>query len=199
MWCTPTKQGTSDILGEMRFWYHCTEHMFSFNLITKSSSYTYFLNYDHLFVRLYKRFLWMWFWEISLLKFPIPIDLDMTGCRKCRILWGNVWKSVRKLYGGGRKHIKACEKKKKISKSTDELFFTPCQLLLFISQNKLVRLVPSFVGVHHMWSREKILWSSHQIGWPKPKSWVTFWICQTDHFQFKPSSWYIYLLSFPNW
>ena len=33
MWCTPTKQGTSDILGKISFWYHCKGHTVSFNLI----------------------------------------------------------------------------------------------------------------------------------------------------------------------
>ena len=30
MWCTTTKQGTSDILRKMSFWCHCKEHTFSF-------------------------------------------------------------------------------------------------------------------------------------------------------------------------
>ena len=38
MWGTPIKQGTSNILGKMSFWYHCKEHTYSFNLIPKSSS-----------------------------------------------------------------------------------------------------------------------------------------------------------------
>ena len=46
----PTKQGTSEILGKMSFWYHCKEHTHSFNLIPKSSSYSYFLIYDHLYI-----------------------------------------------------------------------------------------------------------------------------------------------------
>ena len=46
MWCTPTKQETSDILGKMSFWYHCKEHTCSFHLIPKSNSYSsYFLRY----------------------------------------------------------------------------------------------------------------------------------------------------------
>ena len=63
----------------------------------------------------------MWFWEISLLKFPIPIVLNLKGCRKCKILlWENVWKSPtkclkisQKLHGDDRKHIKVCKEKKK--------------------------------------------------------------------------------------
>ena len=42
MWCTPTKQGTSDILCKIIFWYHCMEHTFSFILIPKLSSYSCF-------------------------------------------------------------------------------------------------------------------------------------------------------------
>ena len=48
MWCNPTKQGTSDSSGKMRFQYQFKEHTFRFNLIPKSSSYTYFLRFDHL-------------------------------------------------------------------------------------------------------------------------------------------------------
>ena len=40
-------------------------------------------------------------------------------------------------------------KRKKISKSTG--YFSPlCQLQLPLSQNRPVRLVPHFVGVHHI-------------------------------------------------
>ena len=50
---TPTKQGTSDILDEMSFWYHCKEHSYNFNLIPKTSSYSsYFLKHYHLCLRL---------------------------------------------------------------------------------------------------------------------------------------------------
>ena len=52
MWCTPVKQGTSDILGKTSFWCHCMEHTFSFNLTPISSSYSsYFLRHDHLCTR----------------------------------------------------------------------------------------------------------------------------------------------------
>ena len=41
------RQQLSDTLGKMSFWYHCKEHMFSFNLKSKPSSYSYFLRYDN--------------------------------------------------------------------------------------------------------------------------------------------------------
>ena len=61
-----------------------------------------------------------------------------------------------KLHGGDRRHItvrkkkKKKKKKKKISKSTDESFFTLCEIQFPISQNRSVQLVPCFVGVHHI-------------------------------------------------
>ena len=58
------------------------------------------------------------------LEFPIPVVLDMTGCRKCRMFGGDMFESSQKLHGGDRKHTKVC-KKTKIPKSTDELFFHP--------------------------------------------------------------------------
>ena len=51
-------------------------------------------------------------WEIGLLKFPIPIVLDLTGCRKYRIFCGKCLKIRRKLHGGDRKHSNVCKKKK---------------------------------------------------------------------------------------
>ena len=41
------REQLSDTLGKMSFWYHCKEHMFSFNLKSKPSSYSYFLRYDN--------------------------------------------------------------------------------------------------------------------------------------------------------
>ena len=41
------------------------------------------------------------------LKFPIPIVLDLTACRKCRMFCcGNCLKIGKKLHGRDRKHIK---------------------------------------------------------------------------------------------
>ena len=37
IWCTPTKQETSDFLDKINFWYYCKEHTFSFNLIPELS------------------------------------------------------------------------------------------------------------------------------------------------------------------
>ena len=41
---------------------------------------------------------------------------------------------------------------KKISKLTDELFFTPMPTSIAIPQNRPVRLVPCFVGMHHIFN-----------------------------------------------
>ena len=43
---------------EKSFFGICKEHTFSFNLIPKSSSYSYFMRYDHLCIRPFKQFLW---------------------------------------------------------------------------------------------------------------------------------------------
>ena len=86
------KQGTNDILGKMSFWYHCQEHTFSFNLIPKSGSYSYFLKYDHLCmspkaISLKELILRNW-----PLKFLI-IVLDLTGYRNCRIFCGKMFEN----------------------------------------------------------------------------------------------------------
>ena len=50
------------------------------------------------------------------LKFPIPIFLDMTGCRKCCFFFffggGECLKLSQKLHGGDKKHIKMYKKQK---------------------------------------------------------------------------------------
>ena len=51
-----------------------------------------------------------------------------------------------KLYGGDR----VCKKKKKNSKSMDEMFSLLCHLQLSMFQDRPVRLVPCFVEVHHI-------------------------------------------------
>ena len=79
-------------------------------------------------------------------KFPFPIVLNLTDCRKCIIFCGKMFENRSELHGGDRKHIKVC-KTIKISISN----FSPlCQLQSSISQNRSVRLVPCFVGVHHI-------------------------------------------------
>ena len=50
--CEPTKQGRSDSLGKISFWYHCKQHTCSLSLIPKSSLYPcHILRYDHLCIR----------------------------------------------------------------------------------------------------------------------------------------------------
>ena len=55
------------------------------------------------------------------------------------------------LHGGDRRHIKV-RKKTKISKSTDESFSTPKPKTIcpYLKIAWPVRLVPCFVGVHHI-------------------------------------------------
>ena len=108
MWCTPTKQGTSDILGKMSFWYHCEVYSFSFNLIQKSSSYSsYFSSYDHLCLRL-KQFLWKCEFEKSAFRVSYSYSFGYDRLQK------NVWKSVRNNMEV-IENILGLQKKKKIS------------------------------------------------------------------------------------
>ena len=97
-----------------------------------------------------KLFPWKCDFEKPAVKFPIPIALDMTGCRKCIIFFfgggaGKCLKNSQKLHGGDRKHIKVCKKK---SLKIDG-FFTSMPAVISISQNKPVQLVPCFVRVDH--------------------------------------------------
>ena len=108
------KQRTRDILGKMSFWFHCREHTFSFNLIPKLSSYSsYFFRYDHLCTRHFSGSVIL---RNLPLKFQIPIALDLTGCRKCRIFEGKFLKISQKLHGGDRKHVEVCKQNLKIDR-----------------------------------------------------------------------------------
>ena len=89
--------------------------------------------------------------------FPIPIVLDLTGCRKCQNFGGKHLKISQKLHGGDRKHM-VCKKIPKILKFWQMSYFSLiCQLQLSIPQNRLVWLVPCFVGVHHIFTYVYIL------------------------------------------
>ena len=94
--CTPTKQGTSDILNKMSFWYHFKEHIFSFDTKIK-----------FIFLQLFE----IWplvnktvsgFSDSVILRnwhlqFSIPTALDMTSCRKCRIFCGKMFENRSKI------------------------------------------------------------------------------------------------------
>ena len=76
----PQKQGTSDILGKMSFTCHCKEYTFSFNLIPKSSSYSYFLRYDYYVYKTVRGFSGSVILRNWSLKFPVPKVFNLTGC-----------------------------------------------------------------------------------------------------------------------
>ena len=84
----------------------------------------YFVRYDHLRIRPFLRNCGLKDWPTN---FSIHIVLDLTGCRKCRIFVVKCLSVSQKLHEGDRKHIKEKKTKTEISKSTDELFFTPVQ------------------------------------------------------------------------
>ena len=75
------------------------------------------------------------------LKFPVPMALDLTQCgTKCLffIPFRKCLKIRQKLHRGD----KVCTKNFKNLKLTNELFFTPCQCQMSISQNRSGQLVP---------------------------------------------------------
>ena len=108
---TPTKQGTSDILGIMSFWYHCKEH--TFNFIPKSSPYSsYFLRYNHLSGSVILRNL--------PLKFPIPRLFNLTGCRKYRIFCGKMFENQSEYMAMIKDVLQFVKKKSKKKKQKSE-------------------------------------------------------------------------------
>ena len=141
----------------MSFWYHCKEHIFSFNLIPKSSSYSYFLRYDYLCIKPRAVSLEVWFWEISLkVSYSHSFGFDRLQ-KMLNFFVGKCLKINQKLHGSDRKHIKLLKKKKKRKKRKKKnliiirwvILHPHYQLQLSISQNRPVQLVPYFVGVHH--------------------------------------------------
>ena len=150
-WCTPTKQGTSDILGKMSFWYHCMEHTFSFNLIPKSSSYSsYLLRYDPVYKTVGG-------FSGSVILRNLPLKFPSFGYDRLQMMQnfcGKMFEISQKLHGGDRNHIKVCKKKTKQNKNLKidrwVIFHPICQLQMPISQNRPVWLVPCFVGVNHI-------------------------------------------------
>ena len=138
MWCTPSKQGTSDILGKMNFWYNCKEHTNK-----SSSNSSYFLKYNHFCISVLSGSV---IWRHQPLNFPIPNVRIWQAAENAEFFVGKCLKINQKSHGGERKHIKVHKKKNR-----QMSYFSPlCQLQLPISQNRHVRLVPWFVEVHHI-------------------------------------------------
>ena len=98
MWCTPTKQGTSDILDKMSFWYGCKEHTFRCNLIPKSCRFIFLLLFE-IWPFVYK--IVSSFSESVILKnFAFKVShsysFGFDKLQKMQIVFvENVWKSVR--------------------------------------------------------------------------------------------------------
>ena len=128
----------------MSAWYHCKGRTFSFNSIPKSSSYSYFFEMWPFVYKTVSGFSGSVILRNRPLKFPFRIVLIWQFAENAPFFWRKI---SQKLHGGDENHSSIF---KKISKSTDELFFTLCQLQLSISQNRLVQLVPCFVEVHHI-------------------------------------------------
>ena len=111
MWCTPQKQGTSDILGKMRFWCHCKGHTFSFDnkikfILLLFEIWPFVYKTGHCFSGSVILRNWP-------LNFLILIVLDMTDCRKCGFFVGKLLKNCQKLHGSNRKYIMVHKKEKK--------------------------------------------------------------------------------------
>ena len=136
---TPGKQGTSDILGKMSFWYHCKKHTFSFNLIPKWSLYSsYFLRYDNLCLRPQSVSLEVWFWDIGLLKVSYSYSYGFDRLQKMQnSLFENVWRSGRNYMEVIENILRYVKNNPKISKSTDTMptsnvhISSLCDLFLF--------------------------------------------------------------------
>ena len=90
-----------------------------------------------------KWFLWSVVFRNWPSKFPIPIILNLTGCRKCIIFCGKCLEISQKLHGGDKKHIEVCKKKKNQLKINRWAIFHPyANFNCRVSQNRLVRLDP---------------------------------------------------------
>ena len=87
------------------------------------------------------QFLWKCDFEKSLFDVSYSYSLGYDRLQKMQNILGKYLKISQKLNGGGRKHIMVF-KKTKVSKSTDELFFTLCQLQLSISLRIVCDLFP---------------------------------------------------------
>ena len=123
--------------------------IFSFNLIPKSSSYSYFLRYDHLCIRPWAVSLEVSFWELAFKVISYSYSFGYDRLQNIQnFLWENVWKSVGN-YIEVIKDIKV-RTKTKISNWQMSHFSPLCQFQLRVSQSKPVRLVPCFVRVHHI-------------------------------------------------
>ena len=122
----------------MSFWYHCKEHMFSFNLKSKPSSYSHFLRYDNFCMcKTINSFSGSGILRKRPFMFPIPIALDLTGSRERRIFCVEIFENQTEItWRWKKKHIKVCKKQtnKKSQNRRMSCFSSLCQLLLSTSQ-----------------------------------------------------------------
>ena len=162
MWCTPTKQGTGDILGNMSF---CViirstlsafqyEHHFGIKLKFDTKMKFILLLFEiWTFVYDFKQFLWKCDFEILTFRISYSYSFGFDRLHKnAEFFCGKVFEIMKisqKLQGGDRRHIKV-RKKTKMSNWQMSYFSPLCQLQSSISQNRPVWLVPCFVGVHHI-------------------------------------------------
>ena len=150
MQCTPTKQETSDFLGKMSSWCLCKEHTFlAWIWFTKIKFIILLFEIWPFLYKTIRCFAGCVILRNRPLKFAIPIVLDMTGCKKCTFFVEKCLKSVRNCI---HRKIMVC-KKTKISNRQISYFSPLCQLQLYISQNRPVRLVSQFC-----WCTSNMCW-----------------------------------------
>ena len=97
-----------------------------------------------------RQFLWKCNFEKSAFEVPYSYSFVFDRLQKnTEFFVRKCLKISQKLQEGDRRLMKICRKLSE--KLTDESFSPLCQLQLPISQNKPVRLVPCFVGAHHIY------------------------------------------------
>ena len=144
---TRTKQGASDILDKMNFWYlhHYKEPFFFFFFFFSEKTVSGFL------------------WKCNFAKSAMQevshsCNFGFDRLQKIHFFFffvsgGKMFKKIsQKLYGGDRRNmvriLKNKQTKKKLQNRQMRHFSPICQLQLPISQNEPVQLVPCFVGEH---------------------------------------------------
>ena len=87
-----------------------------------------------------------------LLKFSIPVVLDMKGCRKAESFWGKCLKISHKLHEGDKNHIKVCKKNRENLKINRCVIFHPMPTSIVRISKYACATCPCFIGVHqYLW------------------------------------------------